>query len=100
MKEINGIIIGGNFSTIPSTSFNEDSMWTSPYLIKTEEVGETIEVTYKQTSMIINYLGSRNNNPDERVFKKIYSCKDGKWNKSERIYGKIVPATEESYLFE
>lgn len=100
MEEINGIIIGGNFVTNSTTRFNEDFMWSSPYLIKTEEVGETIELTYKQTSMIINYLGSRNNKPDERVFKKIYSCKDGKWNKSERIYGKIVPTTEESYLFE
>ena len=37
---------------------------------------------------------------EERVFKIVYSCKDGKWNKSEPNYGKIIPATDEDYDFD
>lgn len=70
--------------------------WDEPILIKTEEVGETIEFIYKQTSRI--YVGLFS--PKERVFKVVYSCKDGKWNKSKPIYGKIIPATEEQYDFD
>ena len=28
--------------------------------------------------------------PNERYFKIIFSCVDGKWNKSERIYGRKI----------
>jgi hypothetical protein len=38
--------------------------------------------------------------PEERVFKIVYSCVDGKWNKSEKIYGKIIPSQKEYYEFE
>jgi hypothetical protein len=62
-------------------------------------VGDTIEMTYKETS-IIAYLTHPSTPPEERVFKIIYSCVDGKWNKSERKYGKIVPQTNESYVFD
>ena len=76
MEEINGIIIGGNFVTNSTTRFNEDFMWSSPYLVKTEEVGETIELIYKQTSMIINYLGSRTTKPTPGVGSVVY-CVSG-----------------------
>jgi hypothetical protein len=36
---------------------------------------------------------------EQRVFKIVFSCIDGKWNKSERIYGKVVAAKLESYSF-
>lgn len=31
--------------------------------------------------------------------KIIYSCIDGKWNKSEPIYGKIIPTQDEYFEF-
>jgi hypothetical protein len=37
---------------------------------------------------------------DERAVKIVYSCVDGKWNKSEPIYGKIIPAQDEYFEFE
>jgi hypothetical protein len=36
---------------------------------------------------------------EKRVYKIIYSIEEGKWKRSEPIYGKIIPATEESYEF-
>lgn len=75
---------------------NGSYWWSNPTLIKAIEVGETIEFIYKQTSNVqYGYLS-----PKERVFKVVYSCKDGKWNKSEPIYGEIIPATEEHYDFD
>jgi len=37
--------------------------------------------------------------PQERVFKIVYSCVNGKWNKSDRIYGNIISAQDEGYEF-
>ena len=73
--------------------------WNSPQLIKTQEIGETIEMVYKETSMLCLAVYPPRT-PEERVFKIVYSCKDGKWNKSERIYGTIIRATDESFSFE
>ena len=73
--------------------------WSEPTLIKSEEVGNTIEFTYKETSLI-SYTVHPSLLPEQRVFKIVFSCKDGKWHKSEPIYGTIIPATEESYEFE
>lgn len=36
----------------------------------------------------------------KQVYKIKYSCVDGKWNKSQPIYGKYIPASDESYEFE
>ena len=69
-----------------------------PELIETREVDETIELTYLEqlnASLTWNPL-----HQSKRVFKIIYSCKDGKWNKSERIYGEVIPASGEWYSFE
>ena len=79
-----------------TTNFNQ---WNEPTFIRVEEVGETIEFIYKQTSMI-SYTVYPQRPPEERVFKIVYSCKDGKWNKSEPIYGTIIPATDEDYDFD
>ena len=38
--------------------------------------------------------------PEERIFKIVFSVVDGKWNKSERVYGKIVEAQKEEYTFD
>lgn len=76
-----------------------DGFWDKPVFIKAEEVGESIEFLYKQTSMLC-FTIYPSPPPEERVFKIIYSCKNGKWNKSEPIYGKIIPATSEEYEFD
>lgn len=74
--------------------FNE---WSIPIRVNTIELNDSIEMVYKQTSAITNsYFNSKQ---EEVVFKIVYSCKDGKWNKSEPIYGKIIPAIAEYYEF-
>jgi hypothetical protein len=63
------------------------------------EVGETIEMIYiEKTSVYRTTHGELYN--DEIPVKFIFSCIDGKWNKSEPIYGKIIPAQEERFEFE
>ncbi len=83
------------------TNINTSTMtWGYPERVAVNEVGETIEMIYKQTSMI-TYTGSfPDQRAEERVYKIVYSCKDGKWHKSEPIYGKIVPPQQEQYEFE
>lgn len=75
------------------------SQWNPPQFVSANEVGETIEMIYKQTSMF-SRTGGLPPYHDERAVKIIYSCVDGKWNKSEPIYGKIIPAQEECFEFE
>lgn len=75
------------------------SLWNLPEFINAKEVGDTVEFLYKETSMI-SYTVYPSLAPEQRVFKIVFSCKDGKWHKSEPIYGTIIPATEESYEFE
>lgn len=66
-----------------------------PELVKLTEYDDRIELIYKKTSMMQSGYGP----PSQQVFKVIFSCADGKWNKSEPIYGKIIPAQSESYEF-
>jgi hypothetical protein len=72
--------------------------WNLPIRIEVNEVGDSIEMIYKETSMI-TYTTYPSPLPEERVFKIIYSCIGGKWNKSEPIYGKIISPKNESYEF-
>ncbi len=58
---------------------------------------DSIEMIYKETHTPMMWP---NNGPFYRVYKIVFSCQDGKWNKSEPIYGKIIPAQNESYDFE
>ena len=85
------------FSGISSGTTNYD-MWSSPERVEVNEVGNSIEMIYKQTSMI-SCTSFPPQPPQERVFKIIYSCIKGKWNKSERIYGDIIPMQDECYEF-
>jgi len=71
--------------------------WNFPTLIKTEKVGESVEYFYRQWSIASTYPWTV---LPSRVYKIVFSCKDGKWHKSEPIYGKIVPATDEDYEFD
>ena len=88
---------GSSFSLNAGSGYHIS--WWNPMVFKeANEVGETIEMIYTQTSQY-----SRTALPpyrDERAVKIIYSCVDGKWNKSEPIYGKIVPAQDEYFEFE
>jgi len=71
--------------------------WTTPERVELNECENSIEMIYKQSSY---YNVSPCPQSIERVYKIIFSCIDGKWNKSEPIYGEIVPAQEEYYEFE
>lgn len=64
----------------------------APYIIDTVVKEDSIEVIYKQEC----YLTDNN-----LVYKIIYSCKDGEWNISDKIYGKIIEERiiEEHYEF-
>ena len=86
-------------TTGTSTSLLET--WNYPERMEVNEVGESIEMIYKQTS-VVNYMihSFHYAPPAERVFKIVYSCVDGKWNKSEPIYGKIIPAQNEYFEFD
>ena len=88
-----------DYNLTTTTVTTKIDMYSTPVFIKVEEVGETIEFIYKETCMI-TYTVYPSPPPEKRVFKIVYSCKDGKWNKSDRIYGTITPAQEETYEFE
>ena len=63
------------------------------FLIDTIVKENSIELVYKEVSIW--------NGLDNRVYKIVYSCLDGKWHKSDRIYGEIIPkqVIEETYKF-
>lgn len=75
------------------------AQWQTPIFLKSMEVDESIEFLYKEISNCVT-LQYPPSPPYERVFKIVYSCKDGKWHKSEPIYGTIVPSQDEYYEFE
>lgn len=85
-----------NYSCKSTALFN--NMCSSPEMVSADEVGDSIEIVYKQESMLYRTGGLPPYN-DTRVYKIIYSCVDGKWNKSEPIYGKIIPQQTEYYQF-
>lgn len=82
--------------TITTGGLNE---WSEPKRICITEYHDRIEMIYKERSMV-SYLSFSSPEPEERVFKIVFSCKDGKWHKSDRIYGEIEPAAEERYYFD
>jgi hypothetical protein len=113
MEDINsstGTVTSGH-SALGANTFNTTGTSTlnncnHPQRIEVREVGETIEMIYKQTSLfsrtgaLFSRTGGLPPYHDERLYKIVYSCVDGKWNKSEPIFGKIIPAQGESYQFE
>ena len=103
LKQIKNVTTGitsvnptGNSSGTASVYYNT---WNTPQRINVREAGESIEFIYKEVSMrtLTSYPSPP---PEERVFKIVYSCVNGKWNKSERIYGNIIPPQDEYYEFE
>ena len=84
---------------ILTTSTEALNAWSYPEILNIIEYLDRIEFIYKETSIqALGVYPARM--PEERVFKIVYSCVDGKLNKSDRIYGKIKPATKEQYIFE
>jgi len=79
-----------------TASFNT---WHPAQRVSVKECAESVEMIYKETSMM-TYTNYPPMPPEERVFKIVYSCVNGKWNKSDRIYGNIIPAQDEEYEFE
>ena len=63
------------------------------FLIDTVVKENSIELVYKEVSIW--------NGLDNKIYKIVYSCLDGKWHKSDRIYGEIIPkqVIEETYKF-
>lgn len=85
-----------NLNSVGSTT--NINLWSTPERVDVIENSDSIEFIYKETSMI-SYTSFPPSPPQVRVFKIVFSCVDGKWNKSERIYGEIVPAENERYVF-
>lgn len=79
-----------------STSYSQLNMWNSPIRIDVIENSDNITFVYKEHKLL-NYTAS--NHQDTRVFKIVFSTINGEWNKSGRIYGEIIPATPEQYIF-
>lgn len=85
-------------STVSANYTNiSEPVWSEPYRYKVDVYDNRIEMIYIQHTC---YSYSPSPLCERRVYKIIYSCVDGKWNVSDPIYGKILPATEEEYEFE
>jgi hypothetical protein len=85
--------VGSSNATASTFSF-----WNEPFRVEVNEYSDRIEIIYIQRSN--TQLAIYPPRPtEERVFKIVFSCVDGVWNKSEPIYGKIISAKCESYEF-
>ena len=81
-----------------TSTISVSSIWGLPQRVEVNEYTNSIEMVYIETSsqtLVYNIKDLQT-----RVYKIIFSCLDGKWNKSEKIYGKIIPASKEYYEFE
>jgi len=58
-------------------------------LVETNVLEDSIEMIYEETSNIISSVYPILT-PEKIHFKIVFSCVDGKWNRSERIYGKKI----------
>jgi hypothetical protein len=85
-----------NLNNVGSTT--NINLWSTPERVDVIENSDSIEFVYKENSMI-SYPSFPPPPPQIRVFKIVFSSVDGKWNKSERIYGQIAPAENERYVF-
>lgn len=90
----NNLYVTTGFSA--TSGYVEVNQYGEPRLMDTIVKDDCIELVYTETKLWSMSFGD----VDKRVFKIVYSCKEGKWNKSEKIYGEIIPASEEKYEFE
>lgn len=89
--------ISTNISVSTGTSVYSQN-WTTER-IDVKVYSDHIEEIFIETSNV-HYLTSFGpQHSERRVYKIVYSCVDGKWNKSEKIYGKIVQPQKEYYEF-
>lgn len=69
------------------------NQWSESTRLQVNELPDSIEMIYEETSTItLGVYPSRP--PQKRYFKIVFSCVDGKWNKSERIYGEKIEREE------
>lgn len=95
-----GITFSGSSNNIhTSTTSAIFDFWGTPEKVDVRIYEDRVEFIYKQygSTMLACWPPQP---PPERVYKIVYSCIDGKWNKSEPIYGKIIPACQEYYEFD
>lgn len=64
-------------------------MWSAPTRLQVNERIDSIEMIYEETSLATLTIHP-SPPPQKRYFKIVFSCVDGKWNKSEKIYGKKI----------
>jgi hypothetical protein len=83
-----------NIYTSGTSTFTE---WSAPQRVDVRDTGNSIEMIYLQDRINRLWGGAI---PERRVFKIVYSCVNGEWNKSEPIYGTIIPSQREYYEFE
>ena len=83
--------IGGLNSSITSSTYHLPI--PLPELVLTIINDDCIECVFKQNN-------HKWPNEGDSVFKVIFSCKEGKWHKSEPIFGLIIPASKEEFYFE
>ena len=70
-------------------------MWSHPTRLEVRELSDSIEIIYEETSLMSYTVAIYPPPPPQkRYFKIVFSCVDGKWNKSERIYGKKIEHKE------
>lgn len=67
-------------------------MWSAPTRLQVNERIDSIEMIYEETSLETFTIHPSPH--QKRYFKIVFSCVDGKWNKSERIYGKKIEHQE------
>lgn len=79
-------------SLVMATGTSLYGLQTNAELVNTEEFADRLEFTYKEYSMLSHI--------PPKVYKIVFSCKDGQWHKSEKIYGRIIPAQDEHYDFD
>ena len=71
------------------------NQWSEPIRLEVKEFFAGIEMIFEETSLVALAVYPPRP-PEKRYFKIIFSCIDGKWNKSERIYGRKIES--ESYF--
>jgi hypothetical protein len=91
-----GASLSEGFTSTSMITF--DPQYSSPEFIRFEEFDDRLEFIYTEEPNIV-YTVFPPIYAQKRCFKIVYSCVDGKWNKSDKIYGKIIPATKEDYEF-
>lgn len=90
---INNLETNNTFNIANTSATTAGYMWSHPTRLEVRELSDSIEMIYEETSLM-TFTIYPSPPPEKRHFKIVFSCVDGKWNKSERIYGKKVERQE------